>query len=542
MDFRILGPLEAVDGGMAFAPGGPKQRAVLAVLLLHANQVVTSDRLIDQVWGDEAPETVKTVLQGAVSNLRKLLGPETIGTRPGGYQLVLGSHGFDLHRFEALLAEAREAPGPAEASARLREALGLWRGPALSDFAYEPFAQTAILRLEELRVGALEARIDADLALGRHGELVGELEALVTEHPLRERLRAQLMLALYRCGRQAEALEAYQSARRALVDELGIDPTQTLQELERAILRQDPTLDLVRPAVPAEQPAATSAPERALLVVAQEVGVLDAALVLAAPLAARPPREVILALLVADAGDLTQATRALHERRDRLVSGGVSARGAAFTSGDRGSDAARLASEQHVDLLVLGIPTAVLESQPLSDDLAEVMLGAPCDVGLLVVRDGARSPGPDAPVVVPFGGAEHEWAAAEVGAWIAGAVDAPLQLLGTTADPERGQRDASRLLAAASLSIQRVSGVSAEPLIVRPGAEAVVEAATEAGLVVLGLSDRWRQEGLGAARLHIARAARPPVLLVRGGVRPGGIAPRESMTRFTWSLAAGSKT
>jgi DNA-binding SARP family transcriptional activator len=543
MKFGILGPLEAREGETTFALGGPKQRAVLALLLLHANQVVASDRLIDQLWGDQPPDTVKAVLQGFVSNLRKSLGPDVIQTRASGYVIEVDPAGFDLHRLERLLGEARKAGtrGDHEAASQgLREALGLWRGPALADFAYEAFAQAPTLRLEELRLGALEDRVEADLALGRHGELVGELEALVAEHPLRERLRGHLMLALYRSGRQADALQAYQETRRALVDELGIEPTQALQELERAILRQDAALEPARSEaerVPVQH-AVRSQPERAILVVAEDVFSLDAATALAEPLARRPPREVILALLVGAQEELGWSTVQLHERRDTLIGRGVVARVAAFTSDARGSDAVRLASEQNVDLLLLGAPVELLAGDELSPDLAEVLIGAPCDVALLLSRAAVPAAESCRAVVVPFGGAEHEWAAAEIGAWIAGATQAPLQLVGTTADPDRGRRDASRLLADASLAVQRVSGVAAEPVIVAPGPEGVVEAAAEAALVVLGLSDRWQREGLGSSRLAVARDARPPILLVRGGVRPGGLAPRESLTRYTWSLGS----
>jgi DNA-binding SARP family transcriptional activator len=538
MEFAILGPLEVRHGDRVHVLGGPKQRAVLALLLLHANQVVASERLIDQLWGEEPPGTVKVVLQGYISSLRKELGAATIATRASGYVIELAPGQLDLHRFEALLADARAAALAGDsrrAAVTLREALALWRGPALADFAYEPFAQAPIMRLEELRLTALEDRLEADLVLGRHAELVAELEALVAEHPLRERLRGQLMLALYRSARQAEALEAYQETRRALVDELGIEPTQALQDLERAILRQDPALELAVQAA-AEQPVEAPVPERAILVVAQEAASLDAVLALATPLARRPAREVILALLVGEDGDLAQSTAQLGERREALIATGLAARSAAFTSEERGSDAARLAGEQNVDLLLLGVPGELVSDDGLDRDLADVLIGAPCDVAVLLAKEGAPIPGPAASLLVPFGGAEHEWAAAEIGAWIARAVDAPLRLLGTAGDRDKGRRDASRLLAAASLAVQQVSGVVPEPVIVAPGPEGVIGAAEDAGLVVLGLSDRWRQEGLGAGRLAVARGARPATLLVRGGVRPGGLAPRESMTRYTWSL------
>jgi DNA-binding SARP family transcriptional activator len=230
---------------------------VLALLLLHANEVVSTDRLIDDLWGESPPESAANMLQGYVSHLRKTLEPgshrgehEVLLSRPPGYLLQLRPDQFDAERFERLTGEGRQAlnDGDAEAAAdRLRAALALWRGGALDDLAYEEFARADIDRLDELRLQTLEDRIDADLALGRHDRLVGELHELVDRHPLRERLRAQLMAALYRCGRQAEALEVYRDARRALRDELGIEPGPALRELEQAILRQDPALGTPAP-------------------------------------------------------------------------------------------------------------------------------------------------------------------------------------------------------------------------------------------------------------------------------------------------------
>lgn len=538
MEFRILGPLELLVDGSPAPLGGPKQRAVLALLLLHANQVVSTDRLIDQLWGEDPPDTVRVVLQGYVSSLRKVLGPERIATRAPGYVVELDPAELDLHRFELLLREGRQAAArrdPETAAAKLREALDLWRGAALADFAYEPFAQPAIARLEELRLTALEDRLEADLALGRHGELVGELDALVAEHPLRELLRGQLMLALYRSGRQAEALDAYREARNALVEELGIDPGPALQELERAILRQDPAL-VVAAVSPSPPPAVH---ERAILVVTRDATRLEALLAVAGPLAARPPRELILAALVSGDRELAAASTRLQERRGALLGTGATARIAAFTSTEPGADTVRLASEQNVDLLLFDA-TEELMGGAAGLDLAAVLAGAPCDVAVLVARNGAPVLGPERPVLVPFGGAEHEWAAAEIGAWLAGALGAPLRLLGTAADAGAGRRDASRLLATVSLIVQQVAGVAAEPILVERGPEAIIAAAAGASLLVVGLSDRWRQEGIGQARLAVARGAGPPALLVRGGLRPGGLAPRESLTRYTWTLGSAS--
>src|SRR6266566_3615040 len=245
MQFRILGPLEVVAHGEPRALGGAKQRAVLAVLLLHANRVVSRDGLIDAVWGEHAPETANSALQGYVSALRKTLGADLILTRAPGYVLETAPASVDLGRFESLLAEGSNALAARDAkraSKRLREALDLWRGEPLADLDSAGFVQLECVRLKELRLSAVEERVDADLALGRHAELVAELHALVREHPLRERLRAQLMLALYRSGRQAEALDVYQQGRRLIAQELGLEPGEGLKRLEHAILAQDPAL------------------------------------------------------------------------------------------------------------------------------------------------------------------------------------------------------------------------------------------------------------------------------------------------------------
>jgi DNA-binding SARP family transcriptional activator len=249
MDYRILGPLEALDGERQLPLGGARRRAVLAVLLLHANETLTRDVIVDELWGEDAPPTAAKVLQNCVSALRKELPPETIRTVGGAYGITIEQGELDRDRFERLLAEGRaalEAGDHADAADQFRRALALWRGAPLSDFSYEGFAQDEIKRLEELHVAALEDRIEAELALGRHDELVPELEALVTRHPLRERLRGQLMLALYRAGRQAEALESYRAARRTLLAELGIEPGRALRELEQAILAQVPALDAAK--------------------------------------------------------------------------------------------------------------------------------------------------------------------------------------------------------------------------------------------------------------------------------------------------------
>jgi DNA-binding SARP family transcriptional activator len=245
VDFRILGPLEAINEAGPVELTGGKQKALLALLLLHADRVVAVDGIVDDLWGDEVPESAQKMVQIFISQLRKQLPQGLIQTRAPGYRVDLDGHSLDLRSFERLHADGREAlaGGRArEAATILRRALELWRGAALAEFE-EPFARLEESRLAEQHLTCLEECVDAELILGRHAELVAELDALVRRHPLRERLRGQLMLALYRCGRHAEALEGFQTFRRMLNDELGIDPPPRLKEVERLILRQDVSLD-----------------------------------------------------------------------------------------------------------------------------------------------------------------------------------------------------------------------------------------------------------------------------------------------------------
>ena len=257
MDYAILGPLQVRGSGRDLPLGGLRQRAVLALLLLHRNQVVSTEQLVDELWAENPPPTAGKVVQNAISRVRKEIAATgeradaVLVSHGRGYELRVAPGELDLDRFEVLVADGRQAMQRGDsqrAGAILREALALWRGLPLADFAYEPFAQTEIARLEGRQLVALEERIDADLASGEHADLVGELEALIEVHPHRERLRASLMLALYRSGRQTEALQAYQDARRELVDQVGIEPGPALRRLEQQILDQDPALDLPRSA------------------------------------------------------------------------------------------------------------------------------------------------------------------------------------------------------------------------------------------------------------------------------------------------------
>lgn len=523
-ELRVLGPVDvSIDGRPARL--SPRPRAVLAVLLLHAGQVVPATRLIDAVWGDHPPETAANVLQGYVSQIRKELGRGSVETRDPGYLLRVDRGALDLHRFERLAtdgARALEDGRPEEAAHALREALALWRGEALADVADGDVLRPAAARLDEMRLVTLERRIEADLACRHHVELVGELEALTTEHPLREHLHVLHMTALYRCGRQAEALDVYRATRARLVDDLGLDPGPALQELEQAILRHDPALD---------GPTAGSGREarrasHTILVAALDLAAVQPLLALAEPLARDGDRELVLSSTVSDAAALAGASARLRGQRERLAGDGLDVRAAAFTSLTPGADLARLAREQDAELVLVDAPARLLED----GRLVSLLDDAPCDVAILVGGDA----GPGA-VLVPFAGAEHDWAAVELGAWLARSRLAPLVLVGSTAGD--AGRDASRLLASASLAVQRALGVHAEPLLVEPTPQSLVDAARGAGLVVVGLTDRWRREGVGRARTALATSPHHPTILVRRGLRPGGLAPRSAETRFTWTIA-----
>src|SRR5688572_13935837 len=249
MEIRLLGPVEVAHEKTPLVLGGPKQRAVLALLALSPNTSVSLDRLIEGLWGEEQPATAAKMVQLYVSQLRKVLaqdGGSEIVTRGRAYELRVDPQRVDATRFERLVVEAAAARGDGGSGEVAHAALALWRGPPLADLD-EPFADAEVRRLEELRLAALELAIEADLEAGRHTELVGELDALVAEHPLSERLHALRMLALYRAGRQAEALEGFHSARDLLIEQVGVEPGPELRRLQEAVLRQDPVLDLAIP-------------------------------------------------------------------------------------------------------------------------------------------------------------------------------------------------------------------------------------------------------------------------------------------------------
>jgi DNA-binding SARP family transcriptional activator len=523
LEFRILGPLEVVGENGPIQLGGPKQRATLAILLLNVNRVVSVDELADGLYAAAPPVTAVTQVQRQISELRKTLGPDVaIETQAPGYVLRIDAGQLDLARFERLTHEAGRAQtrGDESGSAELlREALALCRGTPLADLVYEPFAQAPAARISELRLAALEQRLAADLALGRHRAIVSELEELVAEHPLHEAFAAQLMLAYYRAGRQADALAVFRRTREALVDELGLAPTPTLRGLEQAILRQEPDLEL--------DAAIADARRRAVLAVATTDLALQQLHALTEPLARLPGRELILVRAVPIGGDVTAAAKAANALR---AAGSHPARTAAFATDDLAAEIVRLTPLYDVELVLVDAPPD-LAAASIPVQLASLFERSTADVAVV-----CGVPNGGAGVYVPFGGGRHDWAAAEIGAALAQATGTRLTLVGTRADPARGRRDASRLLADASLAVQQLGAVETVPLLVEPSEEALSAALRDAAVVVTGLAEQWPRSGIGAARQAIIRGARAPVLLVHRGLRPGALAPREGATRFTWSI------
>jgi DNA-binding SARP family transcriptional activator len=522
VEFRVLGPLEVLEEGRPLDLGAPRQRALFAFLLLHANEVVSTDRIAEALWPGQIPPSATKAIHVYVSTLRKALGSarDVLETRGVGYMLRVAPGELDLHEFERLLARSRDEDAGAR-MATLHAALALWRGAPLADFEYESFVQPAAARLVELRQLAVEGRIEAELELGGGADLVPELQALVEAHPLQERPRALLMRALYRAGRQSEALDAYREGKRLLDEELGLDPGPELRELERAILQQDPAL--------------SHAPEarlRSILAVPETAAGLGFLLPLVEALAGVPTRRELVIARVVPAAELSEATTTLDAARHDLASRGAAVRVAAFSSSSPAEDVVRLGAKQDADLILL-----TTGGDPLDGPLAALFEQAASDLAVLVERGGALGEGP---IVVPFGAFEHDWAALEIGAWAAAALERPLRLIGAMDQGARG-RDASRLLADASLIVQHTTGVVAEPLLGPPGREGLVALAKGSGLLVLGFSDRWRAEGLGETRRALVESPPAPTVLVRRGLRPSGIAPPATLTRFTWSIQ-GSRT
>jgi DNA-binding SARP family transcriptional activator len=506
LELRLLGPLEIVRDGRPVRLVG-KPAVLLVALLIRRNEVVSTDRLLDELWDERPPKSAHKLLQAYVSQLRKALGSERVQTFPNGYSLAVSPEELDLARFEQLLRDADRAGDSASASGALDDALALWRGPPLADVREEPFARTAADRLEALHVHALEARFDVLLGRGEDRALVPELEALVDRHPLHERLRGQLMVALYRSGRQADALARYRAGRETLVNTLGIEPSRSLRAVHEAILRQDEALEAV--------PAASQA---SLLVAnVDDTSILE-------QLARAREWELLLMRSVPSLEELQAGAAALESERERLVGSGLNARVAAFRSTAPARELARIAERPGVELALVGVTPEALGAL---DGLAPLLQRPACDVALLV-EGTAPAPGP---VVVAFGGGDNDWAALELGVALAQAGGVQLVLAGGS----RNGADASPVLAAASLAVQRVAGVVAQPRVVPSGSVGLRGAAEGATALLLGLPDDWRERGLGDARTELALSPPAPLLLVRRGVRVGKLGAESEFTQFTWS-------
>jgi DNA-binding SARP family transcriptional activator len=516
--FGILGPIEAVADDGPLRLGGPRQRSTLALLLLNTNRVVSIDELADALYAGRPPVTAVTQVHKQIAELRRVLGAESIRTQASGYLINVSRKQLDLARFEELVTDAAEAMSrsdAARAAAFLRDALALWRGEALGDLRNEEIFVPQVRRLEELRLAAQERLAEAELALGRHAEVAAELERLVTVHPLRESLRALQMLALYRSGRQAEALDVFRRTRVELVEQFGIEPGPALRAVERAILQHDPALELHR---------AATEERRAILLLASDDGALEELLPVARPLASS--RELILARLIADENDLAAAAQEANVHSRGL---GSNVRTAVFTSTDPAGDAVRLADSYAVELVLAGSVEGIAGEQ-VPNELAVLFERSPADVGVVSgvprISDG---------IFVPFGGGEHDWAALELAAWLAAAAGAELVLVGTGSDRRSGRRDASRLLAHAAVAAQRLAGVSTRPMLAPPARTGLLDAVQPAGVVIIGIVESWRSAGIGDARRALV-AGGAPLVLVHRGPRPSGLAPTESRTRFSWTL------
>jgi DNA-binding SARP family transcriptional activator len=485
MRFLILGPLEVRGAQGVVALGGNKPRGLLAVLLLHANEAVSAERLVLALWGEDAPAGAVKTVQVHVSRLRTALGDRRlIATTAAGYCLRVGPDELDVARFERLADDGRRALAggrPDQAGALLREALGLWRGPALAELACAPFAQAEIPRLEEQRLAALEARVEADLACGRHAELVGELRRLVAADPTRECLAAQLMLALYRCGRQTDALEAYQDARRALVADVGVEPGPRLRELQDAILRHDAALDSRgAPAVPAVRPARETAS------VPPPAGREDEP---AVPALARPLQVPPHSLFVGRDHELARLREHWRQAQD-------GARSAVVISGEPGIGKTRLASEL---------------AHEVHEQGALVLYGR-CDEGLAV---------PYQPFVEALGSyaraAGVDRLRAELGQ-LAPALGRLLPELGGLGEPVQGDPESERFALFEAVA-------------------ALIEATTLRQPALLILDDlHWAPRPTLLLLRHLIRSERPLSVLLLGTYRATELDPGESLSQLLADL------
>ena len=478
MEFRILGPLEVVGAAGVIPIASGKQRALLAVLVLEHGQPRRRSRLIDELWGDEPPPTADHALQVHLTGLRQRLGDAMVERVASGYRLRASDTTTDLARFERLVAEGQQASANddhARAADRFHEALGLWRGDALADLDGESAVRAERTRLDELRQVVFERAIDAKLAAGGHLEAIPELRAAIEAEPLREGAYVRLMLASYRAGRQADALDVYQRARSVLRAALGVEPGPELEAMQRAVLAHDPAL---RPTSGTITPATSDAASgrrpasraiREIVVTALDGPGLDVAIGSTIDLVRDGDRGAILTRLTEpDPDALETAVGALRDHRDRLRAQGIETRTAAFTSRDWGADIARLAARSSADLVVVGVTGLARAGGPEAADSGDLLGQAAADLALAIAPDRRpvdRRP-VDAPIVVPFGGTAHDWAALELGAWLARARRTGLVVAGPFIQASTMSPGRARLLADACLVVQRMLGVDAAPRLV----------------------------------------------------------------------------
>ena len=527
IEYRLLGPLEVLGDGRPAKLAGPRQPAVLVCLLTRPNSVVPVARLVDYLWGETPRQTAANAAQSYVCSCarRSAATPSRPAARAmrSGSSPTRSTSPASNGSFHRATSRSTRAGRPRRATT-LREALSLWRGARSPTSPRSRPIAPIVDRLEDLRVLALERRLEADLDCGRHAEVVAEAGELAEAHPLREGPRRLHMLALYRSGRQAEALDAYRRARETLVAELGLEPGAGLQGLERATLQQDASLEReacipgrrAEPRPPARSSSSTSPPDRS-------TGSSSSGRRLRSPFrhASRCAIQT-----VPDADELASAGTALRAVRSALLDRGVDARAAVFTSLLPGADLARLAGEQDADLILAGAPEQLLED----GRLLGLLTHAPCDVGVVVGHAG--EPGD---VFVAFSGGEHDWAAVELGAWFARSSGSRLLLAGASVGPEG--RDASRLLASASMAVQRGLGVDAEPALVPPSPPHSSRRRRAPASLASGSPTAGAATGSGATRNALATRAEGPTILARRGVRPGALAPRRAETRYTWTIA-----
>lgn len=546
MELRVLGPLEVVEGAREVPIPSRMQRSILAMLGLYRGAVAPRERLIDELWGDAPPPSADHALNVHLAGLRQRVTGDRIQTIGSGYRLRMDDVDLDLDRFERLVAQGDASLRAGDASSaveRFHSAMALWRGEPLEDLAGEGSLRAERARLDELRLVVFERAIDAQLAAGQHAEAIPQLQRAVAASPLREGATVRLMLALYRAGRQAEALEAYRRARTVLDDQLGVEPGPELERMQLAILAHDPALQPEAAVVNATQDpeaAAIAAPVRELIVTGFDDDGLADAIDAAVDLVRDGERGLILARLTErDPAAFAAAVAELRPRRADLRERGVTVRTATQTTNAWGLDLARLALRATAELIVVGGVAPEADGR-LPEPVATLLEEGSVQVALVIPGERV-APVADAPILVPFGGADHDWAALELAAWLARARPTRLIIAGSMASsPVAGAvADASRLIADACLVVQRILAVDAEPALVEPSAAALAAAAKGASHVILGLSDRWREEGLGSFRAAVAAQVPGIVIATRRGLRPGGLAPREALTRFRWSIAPG---